>query len=277
VKKIALVIAPVDAQPSALVVFRDRLEVSIAKAARLGYDGVELALGQAGDANVGLVRSLLAEHGMGLSAVSTGRVFAEQKAWLSSPDPAVRERAVRLLCGLVDLAAELGAARVNIGRVRGGIADGETLEQAEARFAAGVRAVADHASPHGVNLVVEPVNRYELNYINSVDPDGIALISRIGHPNVKLMADVFHMNIEDASIGASLRAAGPMVGYCHLADSNRWAPGQGHTDFPAILAALDAIGYDDWIGVEILPYPSADEAAAQAITYLRTLIPAASA
>jgi sugar phosphate isomerase/epimerase len=52
-------------------------------------------------------------------------------------------------------------------------------------------------------------------------------------------------------------------------------PGQGHTDFPAILDALRAIGYDDWVAVEILPHPSADEAAAQAITYLRTLVPAA--
>jgi sugar phosphate isomerase/epimerase len=89
------------------------------------------------------------------------------------------------------------------------------------------------------------------------------------------MPDVFHMNIEDASVAASLVAAGSLVGYCHLADSNRWAPGQGHTDFPAILDALRAIGYDDWVAVEILPHPSADEAAAQAITYLRTLVPAA--
>jgi sugar phosphate isomerase/epimerase len=161
-----------------------------------------------------------------------------------------------------------------MGRVRGGILDTETMEQAEARFADGIRRVADHAGRFGINLVIEPVNRYELNYINSVDPDGIALIRRVGHPNVKLMPDVFHMNIEDASIAGSLVAAGPMVGYCHLADSNRWAPGQAHTDFRAILGALETIGYDDWVAVEILPYPSADVAAQQAIAYLRTLVPA---
>jgi sugar phosphate isomerase/epimerase len=273
--KIALAIAPHDAEPSAFVVFRDRLEVSVAKAARMGYDGVELALGSASDVDAGGVLRLLARHGMGISAVSTGRVFAERNAWLTSADPDVRGRAVELLCGLVDLAAELGARRVNIGRVRGPIPAGDSLEAAEARFVAGIRAVADHAAPLGVSLVVEPVNRYELNYVNSVAPDGIALMARIAHPNVKLMPDVFHMNIEDASVAASLVAAGPLVGYCHLADSNRWAPGQGHTDFPAILDALRAIGYDDWVAVEILPHPSADEAAAQAITYLRTLVPAA--
>lgn len=273
--RIALAIAPHDAQPSAFVVFRDRLNVSIPKAARMGYDGVELALSCAEDVDAGEVARLLADNQMGISAVSTGRVFAEQRAWLTSEDAAVRARAVEILIGLVDLAAELGAARVNIGRVRGGIPDGETLVSAEARFAAGVREVADHAHPVGVNVVVEPVNRYELNYVNSVDPDGIALVRRIGHPNVKLMPDVFHMNIEDASIAGSLVAAGPMVGYCHLADSNRWAPGQAHTDFSAILGALETIGYDDWVAVEILPYPSADEAAEQAISYLRTLVPVA--
>lgn len=271
--KIALAIAPHDAQPSAFVVFRDRLEVCIQKASRLGYDGVELALATAADVDAGSIRALLDGHGLGLSAISTGRVFAEEKVWLTSPDPAVCRRAVEILQDLVDLAAVLGATRVNIGRVRGGVPDGEVRAAAEARFAEGIGAVAARAAPHGINIVLEPVNRYELNFVNSVLPDGIDLIARLGIPNIKLMPDVFHMNIEDASIAGSLEAAAGRVGYVHLADSNRRAPGQGHTDFPAILGALRRIGYGDWVAVEILPYPSPDEAAAQAIAYLRTLIP----
>jgi sugar phosphate isomerase/epimerase len=87
------------------------------------------------------------------------------------------------------------------------------------------------------------------------------------------MPDVFHMNIEDVSITGSLEKAGALVGYMHFADSNRWAPGQGHLDFPAILASLKRIGYEGYVTVEILPYPDPDTAAEQAITYLRTLIP----
>ena len=271
--KIALAIAPQDAEPASFVVYRDRLDIVIPKTAALGYDGVELALGSPGDVDVAAVAGLLAEHRMGISAVSTGRVFSERRAWLTSADPAVRERATRLLCGLVDVAATLGAARVNIGRVRGPIPDDEPFAVAEARFVAGIREVAEHAAPHGINLVIEPVNRYELNYINSVDPEGIALIRRIAHPNVKLMPDSFHMNIEDVSIADSILAAGSLVGYCQLADSNRWAPGHGHTDFEPIIAALRTIGYDDWVALEMLPFPSADEAAVQAIRYLRALIP----
>jgi sugar phosphate isomerase/epimerase len=271
--RISLAISPPEAQPSAFVVFRDRLDVGIRKACALGYDGVELALALRSDVDVASVRSLLAGEGMRLAAVSTGRVFAEQHVWLTHRDPRVRGRAIDILRGLIDVAAELGAPRVNIGRVRGMIPDGESVESAEARFFDGIRGCADYAGDRGVTLMLEPVNRYELNYVNSVVPDGIDVIRRIGHPRVQLHADVFHMNIEDASIAESLAAAGPLVGYIHLADSNRWAPGQGHTDFPAILAALRTIGYDDDVTVEILPYPSPDQAAAQAIGYLRTIIP----
>ncbi len=270
--KLGLAIAPLEAQPSAFVVFRDRLEVGIAKAARLGYDGVELALAQATDVNVAHIRAVLDQHGLALPTVSTGRVFAEGRVWMTSPDAAVRARAVETLKGLLDTAAALGASRLNVGRVRGFIAEGEERAQAEERFFDAITLCARHAAAHDITIVLEPVNRYEINYINSVWPDGVDVVSRLGLPNVKLMPDVFHMNIEDASIAASLKAAGSHVGYVHLADSNRRAPGQGHTDFAAIFDALESIGYDDWATVEILPYPSPDVAAQQAVEYLRPMI-----
>ena len=273
--KISLAISPPDAQPSAFVVFRDRLDVSVRKARLLGYDGVELALASESDVDVRSTGRLFGDEGMRLAAVSTGRVFAERHVWLTHPDETIRRRALELLKGLIDIAAELGASRVNIGRVRGMVHDGETLETAEARFFEGIELCAGYAAPRGVDIMLEPVNRYEINYVNSVLPDGIDVVRRLGRPNIRLMPDVFHMNIEDASVAASLIAAGPLVGYVHLADSNRWAPGRGHTDFPAIVGALATIGYDDDVAVEILPVPSPDEAATQAIRYLRTLIPRA--
>jgi 5-keto-L-gluconate epimerase len=263
--KVSLVIAPPEAQQSAFVVFRERLDTGVRKAGALGYDGVELALALPSDVRVSMIRTLLAAEGMRLAAVSTGRVFAEQKVWLTHPDGSVRRRAVEILTGLIEVAAELGAPRVNIGRVRGTVGPDDALETAEKRFFEGITICDDHAVALGVRLVIEPVNRYETNYVNSVLPDGIGLVRRLGRPNVKLMPDVFHMNIEDASIAQALVAAGAMVGYLHLADSNRWAPGDGHTDFRAIVEALATIGYDGDVGVEILPFPTPDEAAARAI------------
>jgi sugar phosphate isomerase/epimerase len=270
-----LVIAPREAEPSAFVVFRDRLDVSIAKASMLGYDAVELALSQASDVDPDGLRKVLDQANVGVAAISTGRVFAEQRAWLTSSTMSVRRRAITILKGLIDLAGPLGAPRVNIGRVRGFVADGESREEAEARFLEAIAECADHAAPRGVDIVIEPVNRYEINFINSVVPDGLTIVERIGRPNVRLMPDTFHMNIEDVSIAGSLEAVRHAIGYIQVADSNRWAPGQGHLDFANIIGTLDRIGYRNDIGVEILPFPTPDIAAKQAIDFLRTFIPRA--
>ncbi len=76
-------------------------------------------------------------------------------------------------------------------------------------------------------MVLEPVNRYETNFINSV-PQALAMLDRLGEPERQgVMPDVFHMNIEDRSLAGSFRQAGARTGYVHLADSNRLAPGRG--------------------------------------------------
>jgi sugar phosphate isomerase/epimerase len=269
--KIGLAIAPEHASPLAFVVYRDALEVSLAKAARLGYDGVELALLDAEEVDPAQLKGLLARYGLELPVISTGRVFAEGQLWCTHPDVAVRRHAVERIKALASLAGEFGA-KVNIGRVRGFIPDDEPREVAEQRFLECIGECADFAAPLGVEILLEPVNRYEINYINSV-ADALEVLAKLGRPNVKVMPDVFHMNIEDRSISGSLKQAGPAVGYVHLADSNRWAPGQGHLDFPEIVGALQSIGYDWYVTAEILPYPDSDAAAAAAVEYLRRVIP----
>lgn len=273
--KIGLAIAPEEASPSAFVVFRDRLETSMAKAAALGYDGVELALSDAAQAEPERIRRALANEGLALPAISTGRVFAERGVWFTHPDPAVRREAVETISGLVEVAAGFGAM-VNIGRARGYVHEGETREVAVGRFLECMAQCARRAEALGVTMVLEPVNRYETNFVNSV-PDALEMMDRLGLPNVLVMPDVFHMNIEDATLEGSFRQAGARVGYVHFADSNRLAPGQGHLDFPAILEVLGEVGYDGWVTAEILPHPDPDAAARAAIDYLRTLIPAAPA
>jgi len=269
--KIGLAIAPEQAAPSAFVVFRDRLETSMEKAAALGYDGVELALSDAAQAEPDRIQRALTATGLALAAVSTGRVYAERQVWLTHPDERTRREAVAILCGLIDVAAPFGAL-VNIGRVRGPVPDGDTLATATDRFVGSLRECAEYAAERGVTMVLEPVNRYETNFLNSV-PEALEMLDRLGLPNVLLMPDVFHMNIEDVSIEGSLRQAGSRVGYVHLADSNRLAPGAGHLSFSSIAKTLAEIGYNGWVTAEILPRPSPEAAAAAAIATLRSCFP----
>jgi sugar phosphate isomerase/epimerase len=97
-------------------------------------------------------------------------------------------------------------------------------------------------------------------------------MKKVDRPNMKLMPDVFHMNIEDRTIGDELAENIDYIRYIHLADSNRLAPGQGHTDFNDIFDNLKKAKYDGWVSVEILPKPDPDTAAAQAVKFLRPLI-----
>lgn len=266
--KLALAIADTCALPSAFVVYRGFRE-SISKAARLGYDGVELALKTAGEVDRGLLTAWLDEAGLVVSCISTGQVFADLGLMFTDPDPDRRARVIGIFHELIDLAADF-SKMVNIGRVRGQLGVGRS-EEAEGRFLSVAQGLCDYAAAKDVTLLLEPVNRYEIDFINNVE-EGAALMEKVGRPNMKLMPDVFHMNIEDVSVGGELARHIRHVGYIHLADSNRLAPGQGHTDFEDIFDHLARVGYDGWVSVEILPNPDPDTAARQAAEFLRPRI-----
>jgi sugar phosphate isomerase/epimerase len=263
--KIAVAVATADAMPNAFVVWRG-IDESIEKASTYGYDGIELALKTADQVDPDRVRSLLDKHGLACPCVSTGQVFAGLDLFFTTTDPGKRTEVIRVFKGMIDLAARLGAM-VNIGRVRGYVEPGERVEQATDRFVAVARELAAYAEPKGVKLILEPVNRYEINFINSVE-QGAALMEKVGAGNVGLMPDLFHMNIEDRTLGGELEKYAKHVSYIHFADSNRLAPGQGHTDFGSVFASLARMKYDGWISVEILPEPDPDTAARQAIEFL---------
>ncbi len=269
--KIAVAVASENALPTAFVVFRG-IEESIRKAAEMGYDGIELALLDSHQIDINQLTKLINQHKLEVPVISTGQVFAGANLWFTAIDPAVRARAIEVFKSLTEVAAEFGAM-VNIGRVRGPVNPGETLATAEKRFAEVAGEIADYAQGLGVELILEPVNRYEINFINSVD-EGAALVDRLGIPNLKLMPDVFHMNIEDVSIEGNLKKYIKQIAYIHFADSNRLAPGWGHLDFRSIVCALREASYEGWISVEILPVPDPDSAAQQAVSHLRKFITA---
>ena len=269
--KTAITIATDDAPPNAFVVLRG-FESSVATAARLGYDGVELALKSAHQVDAARAEQLLARHGLACPCISTGQVFATLGLYFTAKDPAKRAQVIRVFRELIDLAARF-EAMVNIGRARGFIEEGESRAEAEERFVGTARELAAYAEPKGVTLVLEPVNRYEINFVNSVE-EAAALLEKVGAPNLALMPDLFHMNIEDRALGPVLEEHADRIAYVHFADSNRLAPGRGHTDFDAVFASLKRAGYDGWISVEILPQPDGETAARQAIEFLKPRVEA---
>ncbi|MGI6161583.1 MAG: TIM barrel protein [Christensenellales bacterium] len=266
ISKLSVAIADTIAEQNAFVVFRG-FEESVRKASQMGYTGVELALCRADEIDMASLDAVLARYNMEVSAISTGQVFARLGYYLSHPDSANRDAAVEVLSDLVRLAKRYGKI-MNIGRARGFVGEDQTLEQADALVMEGIKKIVDVAEAQQVDIIIEPLNRYETNYLNTLD-ECADFIRRVGSKRVGMMPDTFHMNIEDAHIGDSLIRNKEFVKYIHIADSNRRAPGWGHLDFDDVFAAIDTMQFDGWISVEILPLPDPDSAAKQAVDFVR--------
>ena len=120
----------------------------------------------------------------------------------------------------------------------------------------------------GTMLIYEPLNRYETNMANTMQ-EGAELLRPLATKSVKLLADLFHMNIEEVSIADALRVSGSHLGHVHFVDSNRKAAGMGHFDFAPIAAALNEINFQGYASAEALPLPTSQAAAKATIESYR--------
>ncbi len=179
----------------------------------------------------------------------------------------MRRDARAFITEIIHFAGRFGAPAI-IGSMQGRWEGTVTREQALDWLGEALAELAASAAPHGVPLLYEPLNRYETNLFNRLG-DTAAWLRTRNLKNVRLLADLFHMNIEEADSASALREAGDLVGHVHFADSNRRAVGLGQTNLAPIIAALRAIGYTGYLSAEIFPLPDAPTAAAQTIQSFR--------
>jgi sugar phosphate isomerase/epimerase len=191
-----------------------------------------------------------------------------RKLRLTDPDPGVRRQALEFAAAIVDLAGSFNAPAI-IGSMQGRYESGVSREVAFEWLAEAVEPLALRARDHGVSLLIEPLNRYETNLLNTV-ADALRLIDGLRAQNVHVLGDLFHMNIEEQSIPQALLLAGSKLGHVHFADTNRQAIGSGHLEMAEIKAALIHLGYNGAVSAEILPLPDSESAAAQTINSYRT-------
>jgi sugar phosphate isomerase/epimerase len=234
----------------ALVYYGEAVDAGIARVARCGYDAIEL-IGEPTQYDVAEVRKLCAQHKITVSSICS--IFTGADRDLVSPDPDARKRAVQYCKDVADLAAGVGApvfivAPSPVGKMAAQ-ADAETEWQWAIES---IRQAADYAATKGVKICIEAWNRYETYFVNRID-QALQLMRDVGRPNVGVMGDTFHMNIEDDSIPDTIRRAGQDLLHIHFADSNRAAPSKGHIDFLPILKALRDIDYQGYVTFEILP------------------------
>jgi sugar phosphate isomerase/epimerase len=248
-------------------VYHEGLEAGCRAAAELGFDAVEIFPAAPSDVAQADVRRLLAAHGLGLAAVGTGAGWVKHGLNLVHTDAAVRQRAREFIATLIDAAGSLGAP-VIIGSMQGRSAADMPRARAIDVLAEALGDLGARAARHGQVLLYEPLNRYETDLFNR-QADAAAFLETAALTHVKLLCDLFHMNIEEADVAGTLAACGRRVGHVHWADSNRQAMGFGHTDPAPVVAALRAIGYEGHVSAEVFPLPTADEAARRTIASIR--------
>jgi sugar phosphate isomerase/epimerase len=248
-------------------VFWDDLPEACLKAKSLGFDAIEVFPQFPEALEVEPLRTLLSDHGLALAAMGTGAGWLAQRLALTLPDPSARVRAIEFVRSVIDLAGPLGAPAI-IGSMQGRTGEGVDRASARGYLIDALELLGEHARQYKVPLVYEPLNRYETDLANTIGA-GVELLGSLSTRNVVLLADLFHMNIEEVDMAEAIRDGGRAIGYVHFVDSNRRPAGLGHTDFIPIARALMDVGYEGYASAEAFPYPDPDAAAAQSIAAFR--------
>ena len=217
-------------------------------AKRTGFDGVEIPVLKGSPEHYQRLGAVLDRLQL---ARTTTSIVATQDANPVSPDPAARARGRDHLDWMLDCAIALGAESVGgpfhapIGQFTGaGPTEAELEWGAEAH-----RAMARRAAANGIILSLEPLNRFETYFLNTA-AQSKAYAERVGDPAFRIMYDTFHSHIEEKSQLEAIQLLDGHFGVVHISENDRGIPGTGQIDFPAILRALRATGFDDWLCVE---------------------------
>ncbi len=267
--KTSMAITPTPAKFGPLL-FAGDWERGVETAIELGYDAIELSMRDPRMQIVKDVTLALRAKGFPISTIATGQSFYNDGLALTSLDPAVHALLFDRMKAFIDMMAPY-RGYLTLGGIRGNLTgDPATFPAQRRRMVEAVRQYAEYAQPFGVKMAIEPINRYETNLLHTV-AETLEFIEEVGAENVVVLADTFHMNIEEVSLSAALKLAGRRLGYVHFADSNRLAAGHGHIEFKGLAGVLRQIGFDSYVSAEILPLPDSRTAAQWAIDCFREL------
>jgi sugar phosphate isomerase/epimerase len=254
-------------------IYWENPDISIPKAAKSGFDAVELFTASADAVEPEQLEQLCDVNKIKIAAVGTGAGKVLNGWTLTSPDEHIRQKAVVFISNMITFGARFGAPAI-IGSMQGNVAPGIERKQAVAWLAEGLNELGKRAQEQGVKLIYETLNRYETNMFNQLGI-GADFLETLDSGNVVLLADLFHMNIEEESVPDAIRKNGKHIGHVHFADSNRRPVGMGHTNMKEIAQALTDIGYDGYASAEALPWPNPDAAAEQTIRAFKEFFPVA--
>jgi D-psicose/D-tagatose/L-ribulose 3-epimerase len=227
-----------------------------------GFDGFEVPVFEPAKVDAASIRRALAESDLECTVCA----ILPKGMNPTSEDAEVRRRTRQHLINTIKLAADLGSSLVAgpiyspVGYLPGRRRSGEEWQWAVECF----QSLGETLQANRMTLALEPLNRFETYFLNTAS-DAIKLCAAINHPNIGILLDTFHTNIEEKDVAAAFRATGKRLKHVHACENDRGIPGTGHVDFPGIARALKEIGYQGWITIESFGYSHKELAAAAAI------------
>jgi len=224
----------------------------IDKAAALGFDLLEINAGAAAALSSAERRSLKA-HAEDKNLALSYCIGLPPQYDLASPDVAAHKKGIVFLQNLAKAIGEMGGGQLG-GIIYGAWPAAMPADQTDKRpfverSLAGMRTAVKAAEDNNVIFNVEVVNRFE-QYLLNTCAEAIAYIEAVGSPNIGILLDTFHMNIEEDFIGAAILQAGKRLKHLHVGENNRMPPGYGHIPWTEVSAALRKISYSGAVVME---------------------------
>lgn len=264
----ATTVSPDIRQNVSISLFSGEFIERIQKISHAGFDGIELLLLDPNQLDPGYILASVQEYALTIPAIGTGLQASLGNLTLLVSDREVEKKALARAFDIIQFAAACKTPIVTLGSFRGKLH--EISRHNRDYFKTILSEIANFAGEKSVSIAIEPVNRYENNFLNTAS-EVMEVLNEISSRNLGLLLDTFHMNIEESSIEKTVESVSHCLLHVHIGDSNRLPPGQGHFPFQTLIQSLLSIGYNGWLSAELLAKPTPDIAGYTTGKYLRAL------
>lgn len=227
-----------------------------------GFDGIEFPIFRAANVSPARVRRGMSSNDLECNTVS---IFVDGLSAISD-DATIRKRSIQWLKDAIAITAECGADTIAgplycpVGYLPGRRRTADEWSWAIEAY----QRVGDTLTEHNVSLAIEPLNRFETFFLNTAE-DAALLAEEVGHPNIGILYDTFHANIEEKSIAAGLLKVGKYLKLIHTCENDRGIPGSGHVEWESVFGAIRQLEYNGWLTIESFGFALGDLSSAAAI------------
>ncbi|MFX1533821.1 MAG: sugar phosphate isomerase/epimerase family protein [Promethearchaeota archaeon] len=237
----------------------------------LGYEGIELAILEPENIPVQKLKEIADSYQLKIPALGTGSTFLRFRYSLGALEAGIRKKAIERIKKYIDFST-ISESKVIIGLIRGRRTFKNNPSHEAQNIQNSLIICSQLAEEHNVELLLEPINRFEIDSCNTIE-ETLELIESIGSSHLKLLVDTFHTHLEETpdSIWSYLEFISNKVSHLHLADDTRRAPGSGHFDFKRFLNIFQKAKFLGFASVETIMKPSFEVVARDSMAYLKSI------